>query len=67
MTTIKVLVESIKPFSLEGALHGNAPMFGCHQVRISGTSNGADNAEAVGVEGIDGGNSNGSGGGEGRG
>jgi hypothetical protein len=59
VTTIEMFVKTIEPFTLEGTFHGNAPMFGSDQMSVGGASNGANNVEAGGVEGVNGGDSNG--------
>jgi hypothetical protein len=59
VTTIEMFAKTIEPFTLEGTFHGNAPMFGSDQTSVGGASNGANNVEAGGVEGVNGGDSNG--------
>ena len=44
--------QTIKPFTFEGALHGKTPMFRSHKIGIGGASNGANEAEAGSIEGL---------------
>ena len=53
---MQMLEKHVKPFALKRAFHGYTPVLRNHERGIAGASNRTNNAEASGVEGLNGSN-----------